>query len=308
VIGIVDYYTRYVSTAIVRSTSWDHLEPVLREIFLRFGLPKSVKSDNGPPFSSAAYKEYLTSKGVTPEFSWPLNPQQNGAAEATMKHVNRAVQNATAEGTSIVTALEDRIQSHNNSTHTETGKVPSEVMFGRRLRMGLPLIRPARVDIDDEEMRQKDWDSKMKKKEDADKRRHAKPSDIEVGDTVVLERANKRKGETLYDPTEWKVKSRRQGDLTLLANDGTEMRRDITKVKKIAPATQPAPIVAGADSNPAPSALPAQPAAQPADDGSLPTPVAVDIGQDRPKRARKKTQRYGNLVLNMISTGPLIIG
>lgn len=244
----------------------------------------------------------MLARGIKPVFSWPLNPQQNGAAEATMKHINRAVQNAAAEGTNIIAALEDRIQAHNSAVHSETGAIPSKVMFHRRLRTGLPLLRPAEVSIDAEEMRRKDWGSKMKHKKAEDKRRRAKSPDIEPGDTVVLQRENKRKGETIYDPTELRVKTRRQGDLVLTTNDGTEVRRDITKAKRM-----PARPADARSPSPAPGNL------DPNGQAKVTLNAGAGSGEQRrnpgtkTKRAKQKPGRFRDFTLNQVSVGPLII-
>jgi RNase H-like domain found in reverse transcriptase/Reverse transcriptase (RNA-dependent DNA polymerase)/Integrase zinc binding domain len=58
VVCLVDYFSRYAVAAIVKSTSWNHLEPVLEDIFNRFGLPAKMKADNGPPFNGNAYKRF----------------------------------------------------------------------------------------------------------------------------------------------------------------------------------------------------------------------------------------------------------
>lgn len=235
VVCIVDYHSRYTTAAIVKSTGWKHLEPVFDEVFGRFGFPATIKSDNGAPFSGGQYKEYCDKNGIERVFSFPLDPKQNGMAEASMKHVNRSAQHAAVEGTSLAKALKERIRAHNDSAHSETREVPSQVMFGRRLRRNLPTARPALVAIDTEAMRAKDKESKLKKKRSEDHRRHAKDSSIIIGDKVLLLRPDRCKGQTRFGLTEWTVKEIRLGDLTLVAPDGRETRRNITKVKKLPP-------------------------------------------------------------------------
>jgi hypothetical protein len=158
-------------------------------------------------------------------------------AEAAMKHINRAAQHASVEGTPLGKTLGERIRAHNDAEHTETRLVPSQVMWGRRLRRGLPSQRPARVVIDVEAMRERDRAAKLRKKTTEDRRRRAKDTTIMVGDKVVLERAVKRKGDTHFGHEEWTVKEMRRGDLTLQLPDGTETRRDVSKVKKLPPVT-----------------------------------------------------------------------
>jgi transposase InsO family protein len=233
VVCIVDYYTRYITAAIVKSTGWIYLKPVLDDVFGRLGAPAAIKSDNGPPFSGSEYRQYCDANGIERVFSFPLNPQQNGMAEAAMKHVNSAAQHAAVEGKSLRDTLVARIRAHNDAQHRETGEVPSQLLFGRRLRRGLPSVLSTHVQVDRDAMRERDFESKAKKKKVEDRRRRAKDSDVSIGDTVVLERAVKRKGDTRFDPEELIVTDVRAGDLTLQPNVGKPIHRDITKVRKL---------------------------------------------------------------------------
>lgn len=289
-VGLVDYYSRFIVIAPAKSTGWKHLEPILTELFERFGNPLMVKSDNGPPFSGDAYKTFLQQRGIEPTFSWPLNPQQNGAAEATMKHINDAIQSGAVEGAGAMEAIRKRVRAHNSAVHRETHQIPDEVMYGRRLRRGLPLARDTKVTIDDQEMRQRDWDSKQKRKESEDRRRRAKDPDVEVGDKVFLERGAKRKGETNFDPTEMVVVARSGGDLTMRAPDGQEVRRDITKAKKV----------------PTNESVGVPPASRVVDVGNEENPANPPTGTDlsapgaaepRPQRTRTMPRKFGDFIM-----------
>jgi putative transposase len=65
----------------------DHVWPVLDAAFREFGLPKRLRSDNGPPFASrgvgglSKLSVKLIKAGVTPERIAPGKPQQNGRLE-----------------------------------------------------------------------------------------------------------------------------------------------------------------------------------------------------------------------------------
>lgn len=64
---------------------------VLRETFARFGLPKVVVSDNGPPFTSKEYVDFMASNGVTVTHIAVYHPATNGAAEGAVKLCKRAI-------------------------------------------------------------------------------------------------------------------------------------------------------------------------------------------------------------------------
>jgi putative transposase len=85
---LCDAYSRYLlrCQAMAR-TDTAHVWPVLDAAFREFGLPKVLRSDNGPPFAScgAGGLSRLSVKvikaGVLPERIEPGKPQQNGRLE-----------------------------------------------------------------------------------------------------------------------------------------------------------------------------------------------------------------------------------
>ena len=49
---VVDEYSRYPEVAVVHSTEADEVLPALEPMFVTHGVPRNIKSDNGPPFKS----------------------------------------------------------------------------------------------------------------------------------------------------------------------------------------------------------------------------------------------------------------
>lgn len=49
---IIDEFTCSPEVEIVRSTSAQTVIPVFDKVFVMFGIPRVVKTDNGPPFNS----------------------------------------------------------------------------------------------------------------------------------------------------------------------------------------------------------------------------------------------------------------
>ena len=70
------------------------------------------------------------------------------------------------------------------------GKPPSELLNGRRLKPTLPRVQ---YDQASPEIRQTDAKSKEKMKVYADKRCHAKSTDLNVGDKVLIKQPKKDK-------------------------------------------------------------------------------------------------------------------
>ena len=55
---VVDYFSRYVETTKLASTTSSAIISALKSIFARFGIPEIVLSDNGPQFVSMEMKEF----------------------------------------------------------------------------------------------------------------------------------------------------------------------------------------------------------------------------------------------------------
>lgn len=236
---IVDYYSRFLTASIVQSTDFKSVKPVLELLFERYGKPKSIRSDNGPPFNGGnheeSYKSFLKKQGITAEFSTPHYPQQNGMIERYMQTVNKAIQIARLEGTHYEEALSAAIRAHNRARHRVTQQIPEELMWGRKIRRELPLLGDAKSSINRELLEKRDYDEKLRAKVHEDMKRGAKLPEIALGDSVRILKIKRKKGDPKYDPEEYKVVSRDHGDYLLASQDGKLLSRNITHLKKAFP-------------------------------------------------------------------------
>lgn len=84
-----DAYSRFVlAMRLMDRTRTDDVRPVFEELFKRYGVPKAIQSDNGPPFASIRAPRGLTqfsawwvSLGIEFVRSRPGCPQDNGGHE-----------------------------------------------------------------------------------------------------------------------------------------------------------------------------------------------------------------------------------
>ncbi|XP_047543257.1 uncharacterized protein K02A2.6-like [Vanessa atalanta] len=139
---IIDAHSKWIEAEKVSSTSAANLISILRKIFARFGLPKRIISDNGPPFTSAEVATYFQRNGIGHTLSAPYHPDSNGAAENAVRSVKRALKKASLENEDEDTALSRFLFSYRNTEHSTTGREPSVALLGRRLRGRLDLLRP----------------------------------------------------------------------------------------------------------------------------------------------------------------------
>lgn len=82
-LGITDEYTREcLALEVDRSITAEKVLDVLLNLFMTRGVPKHIRSDNGPEFVAAAIREYLERIGVETLYIEPGSPWENGYAES----------------------------------------------------------------------------------------------------------------------------------------------------------------------------------------------------------------------------------
>ncbi|UYV68598.1 K02A2.6-like [Cordylochernes scorpioides] len=80
---VVDANSNWIEVFPVRGTTSQENIKLLRECFARYGLPQCLVSDNGPPFNSLEFKEFLRKNNVYHLTSPAYNPSSNGIAEVS---------------------------------------------------------------------------------------------------------------------------------------------------------------------------------------------------------------------------------
>ncbi|CAG9126955.1 unnamed protein product [Plutella xylostella] len=143
---LVDACSKWIEIVKMGSTSAKNVISKLREIFSRFGLPKQLVSDNGPPFSSTEFIKILTDNGIESTFSAPYHPASNGAAENAVRTCKRVIKKAIIQGLDIETTLNRFLLMYRNTEHCTTGESPAQILQGRSLRTRLDKLKPERED------------------------------------------------------------------------------------------------------------------------------------------------------------------
>ena len=91
---MVDDFTRYPEVEIISSLIAKVVIQKMEELFARWGTPKVVKSDNGPPFQSSDFADYALRSGFKHRRVTPLWPEANGEAERFMRTIKKAYQSS----------------------------------------------------------------------------------------------------------------------------------------------------------------------------------------------------------------------
>ncbi|CAB4044926.1 sec1 family domain-containing 2 [Paramuricea clavata] len=130
---VVDYYRRYWEIAVLHSTTSTAVINKLREIFARHGIPETVKSDNGPQYSSAVFDTFAANWKFSHVTSSPKYPQSNGLAEKTVQTAKRMLEKAKRDRRDPYLALLEQ-----RNTPVASYKSPAQLSMGRCLRSLLP--------------------------------------------------------------------------------------------------------------------------------------------------------------------------
>ncbi|CAF1071977.1 unnamed protein product, partial [Brachionus calyciflorus] len=84
---LVCEYSRFPIVKVISSTTGDVVISALNEIFSIIGIPKAVKSDNGPPFNSYKFKQFSLEQVFIHKKITPLWPRSNGMCERFMRNL-----------------------------------------------------------------------------------------------------------------------------------------------------------------------------------------------------------------------------
>lgn len=224
---VVDYYSRFYECVFMQSTVSSMIIEALVETFDKHGLPLSLKSDNGPQFISREFARYMENMGIRHDLVTPRWPESNGEVERQNRSLMKRVRIAIAEGRSVKSEIRKYLLAYRNTPHSITGKSPSEMLFGRKLRVKVPQVQ----DIFGES-EERDRDAEMKNQMIVKRNQNKSVHDFEVGDLVLLKRDTQYKCQTPFHHDPYRVREVSGSMLTLESVDGRIVKRNVTHVRR----------------------------------------------------------------------------
>ena len=104
---IVDYYPKMPIVRRMPTSQCTAAKTIthLKELFAEHGIPESIRSDNGPQFSSHLFKEFAEKWNFTHHTSSPTNPRSNGQAESAVKIIKGLLTRSKCAGEDPYLAL-----------------------------------------------------------------------------------------------------------------------------------------------------------------------------------------------------------
>ena len=104
----------------------------------RFGVPFSLKTDNGPQFVSEEFESFLLAREVEHRRKTPLWPQANSEVDSQNRSLLKSLQIAKK---SAKPSWFTWLAAYQSTPQATTAATPSYLMFGREMRTKLPELR-----------------------------------------------------------------------------------------------------------------------------------------------------------------------
>ena len=109
----------------------------LKRHFSTHGIPEVIMSDNGPPYNSAQFADFLKDLDIQHVTSSPEFPQSNGKAESAVKVAKGLIRKSKKAGQDFYMNL----LVWRNTPTVSMDSTPAQRMFGRRMRTNIPVAK-----------------------------------------------------------------------------------------------------------------------------------------------------------------------
>ena len=130
------------------------------KIFLIYGLPVSITTDNGPQFISEEFCKFVDEERIEHRQVTLLWPQVN--REVKRQNHSLLIKIAQIEKRNWKEELGSFLIMYRTTPHSTTGVSPTELLFRRKLRTRIPGIEE--FPVDDQEVRDRVSEAKEKGK------------------------------------------------------------------------------------------------------------------------------------------------
>ena len=127
---IVDYFSRYPEVHKLTTTTSQSIINSLKTVFARHGIPETLRTDNGPQFSSQQFAEFAKQYDFIHTSSSPHFPASNGQAERTVQTVKHLLKDADDPPLALL--------SYKATPFPWCGRSPAELLMGRNIHTTLP--------------------------------------------------------------------------------------------------------------------------------------------------------------------------
>ena len=127
---VVDYFSRYMEVQTLSTTTSASIIQALKAIYSRHGIPTTVISDNGPQYSSEAFRFFSQEYNFNHVMSSPHYPQSNGLAERMVRTAKALLSKSSHPYLALL--------AYRSTPLPWCGLSPAELLMGRKIRSEVP--------------------------------------------------------------------------------------------------------------------------------------------------------------------------
>ena len=179
------------------------------------------------------------------------------------------------------------LPNYRATPHTKTGFSPSHLLFNRLIKTKQPqIVRESQAE-NHAIVLMKDQQAKAKMKENADTKRRAKHSTIQIGDIVLLRQRKQNKFSMKFDPSPYWV-THKKGTMLTATRNGRSVTRNTSLFKKV---NQDVDHMGAEESD--------DDLASDEPDVPVPVPVPIPIANDLPRYPVRSRQSFRHLGQNI---------
>ena len=95
----------FCGMSMYKSTDTEHTVKQLKRLFATFGVSRSIRCDNGPPFLSRGFKEFCDKYCIQLDLTSPYNPESSGDMEQGVGLIKQIRKKTKKEGLCMGEAL-----------------------------------------------------------------------------------------------------------------------------------------------------------------------------------------------------------
>ena len=159
---LLDDYSRYPIVDFTMSLKAKDVIPILDKMLSEFGTPEEIRTDNGAPFNSQDFQNFMIEMGINHRKITPLHPQANGEVEKFMSSIAKVIKTSKIEDSCYKQAIYKFLRNYRSCPYPSTRKSPYDCIFKNEIKTKLPTLKS--TSTEDAIIRKNDEKAKKKMK------------------------------------------------------------------------------------------------------------------------------------------------